>query len=459
METQHHVEVIAKGRRSYNPYQRAEHVGSPATPAVSAPLRSAEPVRETTRSSEIATIGKSVVVKGELSGSEDLVVDGEVEGSIALRGQSLTIGPNGRVRANIEARNVILHGRVDGDIHASDRVELRKSASLSGDITTARISIEDGAFFKGTIDIQKPEPAPKIEPRPQIHAAAATVPAASTFIAGIAAGAKEVLAPGADRHGVRCRVRRPANFRPCNSTRAVRCRRYRKIDGRTALPIQWCAVAPGIFSKIFGGSGRQGTEDEFVPGEKIGRRSTGFNEFIRAISREEGLKVLDLGSTSPANITFMTGLGHKFHQEDVLRSATDKSLVIPNGDGGTTIDVHRYFDENLDFEREEFDAVMFWDLADFLPEPLVKPLIERIQVAMKPGGILFAFFHTKDAGPDAPFYRYNIASKDTLELQPARAFRLQRIFNNRHVENLFREYSSIKFFLGRDNIREVLVIR
>jgi len=157
---------------------------SPTTPAPattpSASLRPSEPVRSDARSSEIATIGKSVVVKGELSGSEDLVVDGEVEGSIALRGQSLTIGPNGRVRANIEARNVILHGRVDGDIHASDRVELRKSASLSGDITTARISIEDGAFFKGTIDIQKPEPAPKIEPRPQTPApAASTVPPAS----------------------------------------------------------------------------------------------------------------------------------------------------------------------------------------------------------------------------------------------------------------------------------------
>ena len=152
------------------------------TPAATAPPRPAEPVRESARSSEIATIGKSVVVKGELSGSEDLVVDGEVEGSIALRGQSLTIGPNGRVRANIEARNVILHGRVDGDIHASERVELRKSASLSGDITTARISIEDGAFFKGTIDIQKPEPAPKIEPRPR--SPAATVPAASASSQG-----------------------------------------------------------------------------------------------------------------------------------------------------------------------------------------------------------------------------------------------------------------------------------
>ncbi|HKD84106.1 MAG TPA: class I SAM-dependent methyltransferase [Terriglobales bacterium] len=217
-------------------------------------------------------------------------------------------------------------------------------------------------------------------------------------------------------------------------------------------------MAPGIFQKLFG-SRRQSADDDIVPGQKISRRSTGFGEFIRGISREENLKILDLGSTSPANITFMTGLGHRFQQEDLLRLASDKSLVVPNGDGGSTIDVDRFLRENLSFEREEFDAVMFWDLADFLPEPLVKPVIERIQIAMKPGGTMLAFFHTKDAGPDAPFYRYNIVSKDTLELQPVRGFKLQRVFNNRHVENLFRDYASIKFFLGRDNIREVLVVR
>jgi cytoskeletal protein CcmA (bactofilin family) len=127
----------------------------------------------------VATIGKSGVVKGELSGSEDLIVDGEVEGSIALRGQTLTVGPNGRVRANIEARNVILHGRLDGDIRASERVDLRKSASLSGNISTSRISIEDGAFFKGGIDIQKGEPAPKTDAKPQASAAAAPTPVAA----------------------------------------------------------------------------------------------------------------------------------------------------------------------------------------------------------------------------------------------------------------------------------------
>jgi len=219
-------------------------------------------------------------------------------------------------------------------------------------------------------------------------------------------------------------------------------------------------MAPGMFSRIFGGSGpQQQTPGEPVPGERIQRRSTGFSEFIKWVAGEEGLSILDLGATSPANITFFIGLGHRFHQEDLLRLASDKSLLVPNGEGGTTIDVDRFLHENLRFERQEFEAVLFWDLADYLPEPLVKPVIERIHVGMKPGAMLFSFFHTKDAGAETPFYRYHIAAKDTLELQPAAPFKLLRVFNNRHVENLFRDFNSIKFFLGRDNIREVLVVR
>jgi hypothetical protein len=218
-------------------------------------------------------------------------------------------------------------------------------------------------------------------------------------------------------------------------------------------------MAPGIFSKIFGSPGQHGSADVAVSGERVLRRSTGFSEFIKWLAREDGLSVLDLGSTSPANITFFIGLGHRFHQEDLLRLSSDKSLIVPNGEGGNTIDVDRFLGENLRFERQEFDAVMFWDLSDYLPEPLVKPVIERIHVGMKPGAIVFSLFHTKDAGPEVPFYRYNIASKDTLELQPSAPYKLQRVFNNRHVEQLFRDFTSIKFFLGRDNIREVLAIR
>ena len=182
----------------YTPTPEPNPMGSPSMPVASAPPRPAEPVIRSSEplrnSSDVATIGKSVVVKGELSGSEDLIVDGEVEGSISLKGQTLTVGPNGRVRANIEARNVVVHGRVNGDIHASERVELRKTASLAGDIATARISIDDGAFFKGGIDIQKPEPTTKAEVKPQSSAAAAT-PASTSPAPSPVSGQGSLLEP------------------------------------------------------------------------------------------------------------------------------------------------------------------------------------------------------------------------------------------------------------------------
>jgi hypothetical protein len=218
-------------------------------------------------------------------------------------------------------------------------------------------------------------------------------------------------------------------------------------------------MAQGVFNRIFGNSGQETPTSALVPTERLQRRSTGFSEFIKWMARDEGLSVLDVGSTSPANITFFIGLGHRFHQEDLLRLASDKSLLVPDGSGGSAFDVDRFLSENLRFQREEFDAVLFWDLADYLPEPLVKPVIERIHLSMKPSAMLFSFFHTKDAGAEVPFYRYNIAARDTLELQPASSHKLQRVFQNRHVENLFHDFASIKFFLGRDNIREVLVIR
>ena len=110
---------------------------------------------------EMAHIGKSVLIKGELSGSEDLYLDGEVEGSVELKQHSLTIGPHGQVRANIHAREIVVHGKVDGNVIGDDRVELKKSAVLSGDVSTQRIVIEDGAFFKGAIDIKKDTTRPE----------------------------------------------------------------------------------------------------------------------------------------------------------------------------------------------------------------------------------------------------------------------------------------------------------
>lgn len=126
---------------------------------------------------EVAHIGKSVLIKGELSGSEDLYLDGEVEGNIELKDHSITVGPHGRVRAHINAREIIVHGKVEGNVRGTDRVELKRSAVLMGDIATHRIVIEDGAFFKGAIDIQKEKEkekeAPKAEPKRETAMAAA----------------------------------------------------------------------------------------------------------------------------------------------------------------------------------------------------------------------------------------------------------------------------------------------
>jgi cytoskeletal protein CcmA (bactofilin family) len=147
---------------------------------VGAPVKAANPVKEVTtvstmpqerrpelgheapKGGTVAHIGKSVLVKGELSGSEDLYIDGQVEGTIELREHNLTIGPNGRVEANVNAKEVILLGTLKGNIRAAERVEIRKSGSVVGDLVAARVIIEDGAYFKGSIDIQKAgEPAPK----------------------------------------------------------------------------------------------------------------------------------------------------------------------------------------------------------------------------------------------------------------------------------------------------------
>jgi cytoskeletal protein CcmA (bactofilin family) len=105
-----------------------------------------------------ATIGKAVKIVGQIYTKEDLNVDGDVEGTIESTENKVTIGTTGRVQASVKAREVVIFGQVQGNVEAADKVDIRREAKLVGDITTARISIEDGALFKGSIDIRKPEP-------------------------------------------------------------------------------------------------------------------------------------------------------------------------------------------------------------------------------------------------------------------------------------------------------------
>ncbi|HTZ95641.1 MAG TPA: polymer-forming cytoskeletal protein [Terriglobales bacterium] len=155
--------------------ERPASTPTPSTPA-SEPM-APRPVAAATTADQ-ATIGKSLVIKGEVTGSESLYIDGRVEGSINLAGNRVTVGRNGVVSANINAREIVVLGKVRGNLTASDRVDIRSDGSLTGDVVAARISIEDGAFFKGGIDIRKAGQKPNgEEAKPSVSTTAEAVAA------------------------------------------------------------------------------------------------------------------------------------------------------------------------------------------------------------------------------------------------------------------------------------------
>jgi len=113
------------------------------------------PQRTAVNNMEQATIGRSLVIKGEVTGSESLYIDGRVEGTINLPESRVTVGRTGSVQANVTAREVVVMGKISGNLSVSDRLDIRSEGSLTGDVVTARLSIEDGAFFKGSVDLKR----------------------------------------------------------------------------------------------------------------------------------------------------------------------------------------------------------------------------------------------------------------------------------------------------------------
>ena len=157
-------------------------------PMSTLPGRTNEPHFDSSRGGS-AVLGKSVIVKGQIFSREDLTIDGEVEGTVELQEHRLTVGPNGKVLASIKAREIVVLGTIHGNVETTDKIDIRKDAKLVGDIKTARVVIEDGAYFKGNIDIvraevPKPQPAPKPQP---VASATAPPPAAATGTHNVAA--------------------------------------------------------------------------------------------------------------------------------------------------------------------------------------------------------------------------------------------------------------------------------
>ena len=183
-----------KRKEEEYPPKSAATPPAPASPAKESPAMSSAPTpaHHSAEPRGPAVIGKSVMIKGQIFSREDLTIDGEVDGSVELHEHRLTVGPNGKLQAGVKAREVVVLGTIHGNVEASDKIDIRKDARLVGDIKTARIVIEDGAYFKGSIDIVRPEakaaasPAakPMAAPAPSPVASAAAASAPATHVTG-----------------------------------------------------------------------------------------------------------------------------------------------------------------------------------------------------------------------------------------------------------------------------------
>lgn len=179
---------------------KKDDIPSPA-PVVSKPEeRTRRPVPERPRSNpgDLATIGRSITIKGEVSGDEDILIQGRVDGSVNLKQQSVTVGPEGRVKANITGKAVIVEGEVQGNLKADDQVILRSTAKVQGDITAARLILEDGAVFRGGVEMgEPPGKASSVNPPKSTHAKAPEEPATGSATPGKAEGGtgKEATPP------------------------------------------------------------------------------------------------------------------------------------------------------------------------------------------------------------------------------------------------------------------------
>jgi SAM-dependent methyltransferase len=195
-------------------------------------------------------------------------------------------------------------------------------------------------------------------------------------------------------------------------------------------------------------------------GERIPRHSSGWAQLLTYLRSQESLRILDIGPTSSININYITSLGHSIYMANLAEEAARPEWLVSAGPGEpSTYDVDGFIKTNLDFSGRVFDVVILWDATDYLPEPLLAPLMARLHEVMQPGGQLLAFFHSKDSGPEAAFRRYHLTDKDMVEMQLTGSQPLLHTLNNRQIEKLLEGFSGTRFFLAKDSLREVVVIR
>ena len=210
-----------------------------------------------------------------------------------------------------------------------------------------------------------------------------------------------------------------------------------------------------------GGSKAGGSRDK--GSDRSTRHSSGWKELLKQLQRRESLRVLDIGPTSSGNINFITGMGHSIYMSNLVEEAARPEWKKLDAEGEPSFDVKGFLEANLSFSGRIFDVVLLWDASDYLPTALLAPLMQRMHEVIAPEGLLLAFFHAKPSGGslsapvlDTGFFRYNLAAEDTVELQRAGQFPLVAMYNNRQIETLLKDFSNFRFFLAKDNLREVI---
>ena len=201
-----------------------------------------------------------------------------------------------------------------------------------------------------------------------------------------------------------------------------------------------------------GGSG-------MVTGPAYTRHSNGLDQFFSALRGQVGLNILDFAGASQANVSFITSLGHRLSSEDYLRS-----LEITFGDEhfyenqDDPRQAEKFLNDNLNFPEGHFDGALVWDALQFLSPPLLQATVERLHLILRPGSTLLAFFHADEKAVQVPLYNYRISDEKTLLLTPRGSRKRAQYFNNRGLEKLFQG-QTVKFFLTRDSLREIIVRR
>jgi len=190
------------------------------------------------------------------------------------------------------------------------------------------------------------------------------------------------------------------------------------------------------------------------------RSSRGLEQFCSSLEERENMTILDLAGVNQSTVTFLANYGHRLYSDDLLAQMQDHF-----GEGDffenqrDPIKAAKFLQGALTFPQEKFDGILVWDRLQFLASPLLETVMARLRAVLRPGCCLLAVFHSEENTETIPTYTYKISDSRTLNLTPREQRKPAQSFNNRSLERLFQDFQSVKFFLTRDHLREVIVRR